>query len=673
MGGTISKVLRRGGGKKRQKFLIIRSVLLVSLAVLSALLYLKIPLKRPYFWFIPSGSVFFAIAYCTFILEDERFNFEFALFSPIFLAGLAQYYGQQWMHFLIIPYMTVLAFKARTRHVIIISLLLPLINVHEYLLSREKFQILIFYCLISLSSVLIALLVGRLRSDRAVAERSLENITSDAREATGGPATLKEESISHFLASQLQVEDELRVVLDAVRSSLYADGASFFERDQSDQLKMRYSTEMDRTVISTGGGIISTVLRNKASLIVDDIKAKRVDAGYIKKDEFDSLAAVCVLEGSYALGVLVVDSDRYKAFNKADLESLGAFAGIIANIVKRGRLYQHIKVDLEGLKILQEESLNILSTLNINDLCGNIVNGIHRISGEPAAIFVRNAASDLYRLVSAKGVRTAEHREFDLSETVLSLSIENRQKLVLSDTTSMRKQVLPFNVGKVSSILCFPMLHEDEVLGITVTFSERKDAFDIYQTEGIEILNNMASLSIDNVNLLHRIDEMALTDGLTGLFNHRHFQERLDEEIKRTDRSNEPLTLILTDIDHFKSVNDNYGHPAGDAVLREVSEIIKSRMRETDLAARYGGEEFALILTNTDAKGALKIAEDLRRVVESRDFSAVDRQITISLGISEYPADSRAKQDLIDKADQALYFAKENGRNNSVLWKEVKK
>jgi diguanylate cyclase (GGDEF)-like protein len=469
------------------------------------------------------------------------------------------------------------------------------------------------------------------------------------------------------------VDEELEGVMEAVKASLYADSSMFFEKDPSGQLKLRFTTDNDRSIIMTGSGTLGAVLNNGNRLIVEDIKSNKTDIGYIKKDEFDSLAAVCVMDGNFALGVLAVDSDRFKAFKQSDLQTLSSFADLIRHIIRRGKIYQKIKVDLEGLKILQEESLHILSTLNINELCGNIVSGINRISGEPAVIFIKKDKENSFELAGSKGIRVPEQKEFGLNDTILSLCIENHQKLILSDASSMKKKLLPFQSIAISSILCFPLVHEEEVLGVTVTFSHRKDAFDIYQTEGIEILNNMASLSIDNVNLLHRIDEMSLTDGLTGLFNHRHFQERLEEEIKRTGRTNEPLSLVLTDIDHFKGVNDNYGHPAGDAVLREVSGIIKSRMRETDIAARYGGEEFALILTNTDVRGALKIAEDLRAVVEDKDFSSVDKQITISLGISSFPDDASAKQDLIEKADQALYYAKENGRNRSILWSKTGK
>jgi diguanylate cyclase (GGDEF)-like protein len=569
--------------------------------------------------------------------------------------------------------MAILAFNARARSVVFISLLLPCINFYDLLAHKNDMMIILFYGTISVTSIMIAGFVGQLRREKDSAEESLSSITSEVRKATDGSGSLKDETISHYLATQLEVDEELEGVMEAVKASLYADSSMFFEKDPSGQLKLRFATDNDRSIIMTGSGTLGAVLNNDNSLIVDDIKSNKKDIGYIKKDEFDSLAAVRIMDGDFALGVLAVDSDRFKAFKQSDLQTLSNFADMIRHIIRRGKIYQKIKVDLEGLKILQEESLHILSTLNINELCGNIVNGINRISGEPAVIFIKKDREDAFELTGSKGIRVPEQKEFGLHDTILNLCIENRQKLILSDTSSMKKKLLPFQTSSISSILCFPLNHEDEVLGVTATFSNRKDAFDIYQTEGIEILNNMASLSIDNVNLLHRIDEMALTDGLTGLFNHRHFQERLDEEIKRTGRTNEPLSLVLTDIDHFKSVNDNYGHPAGDAVLREISYIIKSRMRETDIAARYGGEEFALILTNTDVRGALKIAEDLRAVVEDKDFSSVDKQITISLGISSFPDDASAKQDLIEKADQALYYAKENGRNRSILWSKTGK
>jgi diguanylate cyclase (GGDEF)-like protein len=163
---------------------------------------------------------------------------------------------------------------------------------------------------------------------------------------------------------------------------------------------------------------------------------------------------------------------------------------------------------------------------------------------------------------------------------------------------------------------------------------------------------------------------MAATDGLTGLFNHRKFQEELADEFKRMKRFAEPISLVLADIDYFKKVNDTYGHPVGDLVLKGVASVIRETIRDIDIPARYGGEEFAVVLPGTSGEGAKNIAERLRRKVKENPFSANGRQIevSVSIGIATSPSDAKSKEELIEKADQALYYAKHNGRDQSMLW-----
>ena len=164
-----------------------------------------------------------------------------------------------------------------------------------------------------------------------------------------------------------------------------------------------------------------------------------------------------------------------------------------------------------------------------------------------------------------------------------------------------------------------------------------------------------------------KLRDLATKDGLTGLFNHRYFQEALDTEISRAIRYQNPLSLVLLDIDHFKKVNDTYGHPAGDTVLKVISAIIQKTVRESDLVARYGGEEFAAVLPETDLKGAAILAERLRRAVEAIDIPANEQviKVTISLGVTTYnlAAGSDGKAALIAAADKGLYHSKESGRN----------
>ena len=179
------------------------------------------------------------------------------------------------------------------------------------------------------------------------------------------------------------------------------------------------------------------------------------------------------------------------------------------------------------------------------------------------------------------------------------------------------------------------------------------------------------SLALELQNANQQLRELATKDGLTGLFNHRYFQEALDREISRALRYEKPLALILLDIDHFKKVNDTYGHPVGDIVIKLISAMMKKAVRESDLVARYGGEEFAAILPETELKGAAILAERLRRAVEAADIPANGQtiKVTISVGVCAYnlSVSSGGKAAFVNATDKGLYHAKENGRNKISL------
>lgn len=181
-------------------------------------------------------------------------------------------------------------------------------------------------------------------------------------------------------------------------------------------------------------------------------------------------------------------------------------------------------------------------------------------------------------------------------------------------------------------------------------------------------LSRFASIAVEN----SRLYRMATLDRMTGLYVHHYFQERLAEEIKRSERSQSPLTLIMADLDNFKIINDTYGHQSGDIILKDIAKIIHSNIRSFDIAARYGGEEFAVILTDTSIEAAHHIAERLRKKVENAVFSgaSVPLKITISIGIAQFNDENdRNKDDLIRKADKALYEAKNSGKNLVVIHK----
>ncbi|MBU2489091.1 MAG: diguanylate cyclase [Proteobacteria bacterium] len=166
-----------------------------------------------------------------------------------------------------------------------------------------------------------------------------------------------------------------------------------------------------------------------------------------------------------------------------------------------------------------------------------------------------------------------------------------------------------------------------------------------------------------------QLQELANRDGLTGLFNHRYFQEALSKDFQRAMRYHESLSCVLLDIDFFKKFNDTYGHQTGDVVLSTLGRLIEDSLRETDLAARYGGEEFALVLYHTPAPAAFMVAERLRESVEAHEFKAdeLSLKVTISVGVATFPhAEIPDHKTLVECADKALYRAKEAGRNQVI-------
>ena len=165
-------------------------------------------------------------------------------------------------------------------------------------------------------------------------------------------------------------------------------------------------------------------------------------------------------------------------------------------------------------------------------------------------------------------------------------------------------------------------------------------------------------------------EQLASRDGRTGVENHRTFQERFLNEILRAQRYDHQLAVLMMDIDFFKKVNDSYGHPIGDLVLKEVAKIISQNIRATDLMARYGGEEFVCMLADTDRAKAVETAERIRDSISAKVFESgtVKFQVTMSIGGAIYPVDSRHGREILEKADKALYRAKETGRNRLVFY-----
>jgi diguanylate cyclase (GGDEF)-like protein len=274
-----------------------------------------------------------------------------------------------------------------------------------------------------------------------------------------------------------------------------------------------------------------------------------------------------------------------------------------------------------------------------------------RLEKEAAQIFT------LYEMTKSISSHFNEKEAFDIFRQKLSenITIEDCQLVADLGLGSVPKEkMIPVDYS------LFALKSKEESLGFLIykgVPDKDKDKFNI--------LAHQFALALKRIKLYKDLERLAVTDSLTNIYTRRYFLERFDEEIKRASVKKIKLAFLMLDVDHFKMVNDQYGHLTGDCVLKEMGIIIKENIREIDIAGRYGGEEFCIVLPETDLEGAQMVAERIRRVTEERLIKAYDTsiRITISIGVSTYPAHGKQVEELIDKADWSLYRAKTQGRN----------
>ena len=210
-------------------------------------------------------------------------------------------------------------------------------------------------------------------------------------------------------------------------------------------------------------------------------------------------------------------------------------------------------------------------------------------------------------------------------------------------------------------------MEEKKVVGIVRMEHSRPHNYTLEDLRLLDILCDLGAASLQNASLYKQTLDLAITDGLTGLYLRRYFLDRLKEELARSLRSDLCCSFLMIDIDDFKNYNDKYGHTAGDIVLKTISRVLV-RLAQSGIVGRYGGEEFSIVLPETSKKKARRIADDIRKAVkeEAIELRRVETHVTVSIGVSSFPEDAKVQDDLIQKADERLYAAKRQGKDRIV-------
>jgi len=329
-------------------------------------------------------------------------------------------------------------------------------------------------------------------------------------------------------------------------------------------------------------------------------------------------------------------------------------------------------IDLKILKAIFGIASSIGSELEIEKVCDLIVEKVFRVINCNGCAII---------LIDEKGVRlqseigfgnSIREVEFSREMPLIKYILSTKNKLFIGNIESSNFKYSIPKGEKTTSMICIPVIVKDEVRGIIYIDSIKTNAFSNKHEYFLNILAHEISIAIERALNYEQIKKLTVVDELTGVFNRRKFDMDLKDTLNEAIRYVKSLSLLMIDIDYFKNYNDFHGHQMGDMVLRKMGRVFIENKRNTDRVYRYGGEEFSIICSETNKTNARVFAERLREVVDKGKFEGEEKvkpqgNITISVGVSNFPFDATKMDYLIKYADDALYKAKDEGRNRVVV------
>ena len=461
----------------------------------------------------------------------------------------------------------------------------------------------------------------------------------------------------------------------------------FDERNTMLQIKelVSDSDAILESPIEPARGVIGGVTRRREPVNLSDLKANYRGIPYYRESSrIKHFLGLPVLEQGHLRGVLCVDRTQGSAFDVHDVEMLEETAAYILRAVQNERLFTSIERSKFELSRFFEASRRLNGVLTPQDVWREALLSIAEISPfDVAAITTYDEERERHVVASVQASTTWQQSvkgwlelEFGSNSGWVSMAIKNRHYLPYGGHVRDSAPVVFTRAQKIhglKSLVVLPLIAQDKVLGSIVLGHHERDRYSSERREMLEVVCTQVAISLQNANLYAGMEQMATRDALTGLPNRRTFTQRVTEALARHKRSSKPFAVLLSDIDHFKSVNDTYGHPVGDEVLRQVAAAFRECLRETDLPARYGGEEFIVLLEETDLEGAKVIANRLREALSALTFQSEKGpfQCTISIGVAMWPDDHLEVDELIELADQGLYASKKNGRDRVTAYREI--
>ncbi|RYE86506.1 MAG: diguanylate cyclase, partial [Myxococcales bacterium] len=428
-----------------------------------------------------------------------------------------------------------------------------------------------------------------------------------------------------------------------------------------------------------GDGVFGAALAGRNRVSLSQLKGSYKLPYYGGACPVGAVSVLPVFEGNEVRGLLVADRVAPAPFTEAELEVLASAGRHAVRAIQNERLFIQIERAKAEQGKLYRASEALGGAVHEADVVEAAVRSAREFASfDFAAVTVHDPNDDSHeiRAVSGDGAEPLLGARFGQNNSLVSMVVRNRHTLPYKGELEEKRQVVfsdRLQMPPVASVLVLPLMMHDRPLGTLVLGARRRGVFSDAVRPTLEVLARHVAVSLANARMLKKLEDLATTDGLTGLLNKRALIDLATSKLAAAHRFNRKLSVIVSDIDFFKKVNDTHGHDVGDVVIKGLGDVLRKCMRSTDSVARFGGEEFVVLCEETDGKGALLLAERIREELARTSFPTPSGplKVTCSLGVATCPEAGRDWEALFKSADEALYASKHGGRNRSTAWTQA--
>ncbi len=636
----------------------------------------------PDFFHNYSYIIFFPLLIISIILSvfiSEKYYLPFLFLSIVFW----QFLNNNYLFFsilLLFSLQIIGLFINAKKRILEVFLLLLVFIINSQL---QKFNLLyaISYIVMYISLIIVFSLINKIRKRNELYKNQLKHIEMKKNIIDVSPLSIKQNIFEEKNIGSIRtigfIDEAVKAIIDNIIKTINIKSAVYLIYDKKGNVlytEHAVSSEiigLKKPIIKRGNLLYWSVENNKE--IVDNLYVgDPLNLGIYGKDTL--IRSIIIMPVSYmneVKGIFYIDNEREEAFSLKDQELMRHFANIASIIYKFAEYAKKSKYEAAYFSLLHKIVHEFAQTLEYNEIIKILIEKLKDLL-KGNNVFIVKLLEDKVLLKYNNSPDLLLDTEFSYEHSFVYLLRSNKDIFYKNDLRS-RSIKLPIfykkeNLKDIQSVIGIP-LHDNEFI---IIVSENNMNYSETLRTALYFISDIAKTAIEKAIFHTKMKELAIKDGLTGIYNHRYFQEALEKQINLAKRNDFRIAIALIDIDFFKKFNDTYGHQIGDLVLKSVADTLVNSVRQTDLVARYGGEEFIIIFNNIAKDNLFNTIDKIREKIENNSVFVKEKNqhlsVTISIGVSIFPDYSEDRLELIKQADDALYKAKELGRNRVVIF-----